>query len=75
VILLLNAQSIVGKIDELCCVATELALDLIIVTESLCNDTMTNAYLTVPGFELQPELRKDRVDTTYGIGGGPLVYV
>jgi hypothetical protein len=29
----------------------------------------------VEGYDLQPELRKDRADTTNGIGGGLLVYV
>jgi hypothetical protein len=29
----------------------------------------------VPGYDLQPELRKDRADTANGIGGGLLVYV
>jgi hypothetical protein len=45
------------------------------ITESWCNDSVTNAYLTVPGYELQPELRRGRADIANGIGGGLLVYV
>jgi hypothetical protein len=48
--------------------------DLILVTESWCNINVTNAYLKVPGYELQPDLRIDRSDTANGIGGGLLVY-
>jgi hypothetical protein len=46
-----------------------------LVTESWCNGNVTSAYLSVPGYDLQPELRKDRADTANGIGGGLLVYV
>jgi hypothetical protein len=33
-VLLLNAQSILGEMDELCCTGTELAPDIIMVKES-----------------------------------------
>jgi hypothetical protein len=59
-VLYTNAQSIVGKIDELCSVSCELDLDLILVTESWCNDQITNAFLSVPGYELITDLRIDR---------------
>jgi len=36
---------------------------------------VTNALLAIPGYELQPDLRVDRNDTTGGVGGGLLVYV
>jgi hypothetical protein len=75
VLLLLNAQSIIGKIDELGCVVAELTPDLILITESWCSENVTNAYLKITGYKLQPELRKDRADTLNGIGGGLLVYV
>jgi hypothetical protein len=39
------------------------------------NSNVTNAYLKLPGYDLQPELRKGRNDTTNGIGGGLLVSV
>lgn len=39
---------------------------------------MTSANLSVPGYDLQPELRRDRADTATaikGVGGGLLVHV
>ena len=74
-ILYLNAQSIVKKIDELACVAGNLAPDIILITESWCNSDITDAFLSFDGYELQTELRLDRQDTTQGRGGGLLVYV
>ena len=73
-VLYLNAQSIVNKINELSCTASELEPDLILVTETWCNSEISNAYLTIPGYELQPDLRMDRSDTDRGRGGGLLVY-
>ena len=48
--------------------------DLILITETWCNNDITNAYLSVAGYELQPDLRVDREDTNGGRGGGLLVY-
>jgi hypothetical protein len=48
--------------------------DSISVTESWCNDQVTDAFLTLPGYELVQDLRKDRFDTDRGRGGGLLVY-
>jgi hypothetical protein len=72
--LYLNAQSIVKKVDELQCVANLTRPDLILVTESWCNDSISNAFLSIDQYELQPELRVDRGDTAGGRGGGLLVY-
>jgi hypothetical protein len=49
--------------------------DIVLVTESWCNNGITNAYLEIEGYEIQPDLRRDRVDTDQGRGGGLLVYV
>jgi hypothetical protein len=65
----------VKKIDELACVAGNLAPDIILITESWCNSDITDAFLSFDGYELQTELRLDRQDTTQGRGGGLLVYV
>ncbi len=70
-----NAQSIVNKIDELSCVASELNPDILLIVETWCHQDISDAYLTLMGYELVPELRKDRSDTTNGRGGGLLVYV
>ncbi len=74
VILYLNAQSIVKKIDELCCVADSVKPDLILVTESWCNGDISDAYLGIDGYELLPDLRQDRENTAKGRGGGLLVF-
>ena len=68
-ILYLNAQSIVKKVDELGCVSELLKPDLILVTKSWCNEDRTNAYLTIHGYELVPDLRMDRDNTARGRGG------
>jgi hypothetical protein len=48
--------------------------DLILVTESWCNDQITDAFLSIPGYELVNDLRRDRYNTDRGRGGGLLVY-
>jgi hypothetical protein len=47
---------------------------LILLTESWCNDQITDAFLTVPGYELINDLHIDRTNTEKGRGGGLLVY-
>ena len=47
---------------------------MILVTESWCNSDISDAYLSIDGYELQPDLRTDRSDTAQGRGGGLLVY-
>ena len=44
-ILYLNAQSVVGKIDELASTATEIGPDLILLTESWCSGEISHAFL------------------------------
>ena len=73
-VLYLNSQSIVNKINELGCVTSDLEPDLVLVTETWCNSDVNNAYLDIPGYELLPDLRMDRCDTDRGRGGGLLVY-
>jgi hypothetical protein len=36
---------------------------------------LTDAFLKLAGYDLQPELRKDRIDMTNGGGGGLLFYI
>lgn len=74
-ILYLNAQSVVNKISELHVLAAETNPDLILITESWCNESICNSYLNINGYELVNELRKDRCDTKNGVGGGLLVFV
>ena len=56
------------------CAASDLCPDIVLITESWCHSDITNAFLGVPGYELQTDLRLDRDDTTKGAGGGLLVY-
>jgi hypothetical protein len=48
--------------------------DLILLTETWCNTTIDNATLTIPGYNLEAELRRDREDTGQGVGRGLIVY-
>ena len=63
-----------NKINELGCITSELEPDLVLVTETWCNSEVNNAFLDIPGYELLPDLRKDRCDMDRGRGGGLLVY-
>jgi hypothetical protein len=72
-ILYLNAQSIVRKTDELAGVASTLLPVLILITETWCHSDISDAYLSINGYEVQADLRLDRQDTAHGRGGGLLV--
>ena len=67
-----NAQSLPGKIDELVARASDEKSDLILLTETWCSDHISDAFLTIPGYELH--IRKDRLNTDKGRWGGLLVY-
>jgi len=69
-----NAQSIKSKLDELKAVTQDLKPDIILLTETWCNNTIENAALTLENYKLETDLRRDRNDTANGIGGGLLVY-
>ena len=69
-----NAQSVLGKLNELSAQAADTKPDFILLTESWCNPSTTTADLTIPGYQLEQDLRRDRKDTANGIGGGLIVY-
>ena len=48
--------------------------DIILITESWCNNNISDNILNIDGYELISDLRRDRNDTTNGIGGGLLVF-
>jgi len=48
--------------------------DLILLTETWCNDNISDAALSLHGYSLETDLRRDRQDTGNGVGGGLLVY-
>ena len=58
----------------MCATANDLQPDVILITETWCSDETSEAFLTVPGYDLQQDLRQDRRDTAGGRGGGLLVY-
>jgi len=69
-----NAQSISSKLGELAAVTQDLDPDIILLTESWCNSNVLDASLSIEGYRLETDLRKDITDTGNGIGGGLLVY-
>ena len=74
-IVYLNARSLTNKINDLLILINDKDPDIICVTETWCNEVITNAMLNVPGYSIEPDLRVDRQDTLNGISGGLLVYV
>ena len=74
-VLYTNAQSLPSKIDELALVIVDQDPDIVIITETWCNSDINNAFLNLPGYFIDPDLRLDRSDTHRGIGGGIIVYV
>ena len=73
-ILYSNVQSVFNKLNEPAAYAAEENPDFILLTETWCNDTINNAALSLPGYQLETNLRRDRENTTNGIGVGLLVY-
>ncbi len=51
-----NAQSLAGKVNELSCTVVDLNPDLILLTETWLNKDISDAYLTIPGYELKSDL-------------------
>ena len=60
--------------NELAAVSEDIKPDIILLTETWCNDSIVNVSLQLPGYNLETDLRRDRVDTGGGVGGGLLVY-
>ena len=69
-----NIQSVFSKINELSVYVVDNSPDIILLTETWCNAAISDAALTLPGYQLETDLRKDREDTVNGVGGGLLVY-
>ena len=70
-----NIQSVFSKLNELIVYTVDHSPDIVLLTETWCNTTISDAALSLPGYQLETDLRKDKNDTTNGIGGGLLVYV
>ena len=68
-----NARSIVNKIDELKSYVHTTDPDIVCITEAWTNSSISNHYLSIPGFQIVSRL--DRNDTQNGRGGGIIIYV
>ena len=62
----------ISKIDELRATAIDLNADIIAITETWMNDTISNPFLNIPSYKLV--VRRDRMDTKDGRGGSILAY-
>ena len=71
-ILYTNVQSLPSKLNELEVAADILKPDLILLTETWLNSSVSNAALSLAGYVLQSDLRVDKTES--GIGGGLIVY-
>ena len=67
-----NCQSLMNKRTELRAVVCQLQPDLICMTECWTNEGIDSGILSIENYELV--VRKDRMDTANGRGGGVLVY-
>ena len=72
-ILYTNIQSVNNKINELRAVISSERPDVVAITESWTNENIDDKCLKVEGYDMV--VRKDRVDTVGGRGGGILIYV
>ena len=68
-------RSLQCKINELSCIVCDLKPDIVILSETWCNESISSAILQIPGFNIDESLRIDRTETVNGIGGGIIVYV
>ncbi len=57
--------------SELACIAADTSPDLILITETWC---IADTFLSIPGYDMLPDLRVDRPDTRGGRGGRIIVY-
>jgi hypothetical protein len=52
------------------CFVSDMEPDVILITESWCNSSIMDAFLSITGYEVQPNFRIDRADTRLAGGGG-----
>ena len=65
----MNARSIISKLSDLDELIRNRNPDLVLICETWLNENDENVSLNLDGYNLEPELRKDRTDTVNGIGG------
>ena len=74
-VLYLKARSLFNKLDSLSILLNDKQPDIVLITETWNNDSISNAILSVDGYHIEPDLRLDRQDTQNGIEGGVIVYI
>ena len=70
-----NIRGLQGNLNDLSCTLSDTTMDIVILTETWCNEAISSAILQIPGYYIDDNLRKDRTDTMNGCGGGIIVYV
>jgi hypothetical protein len=48
--------------------------EVILISETWCSPEIGNGELSIDGYQLETDCRRDRTDTANGIGGGLIVY-
>lgn len=70
---LINAGSMVNKIDQLQVFLLEENPDILLITETWLHSNIGNSEISMPGYNIVS--RCDRTDTLNGRGGGNIVYL
>ena len=68
-----NAQSLINKVNKLKIIISISNPNIIVITETWTNDSISDDFLGISGYELIE--RKDQNNTLMGRGGGICVYV
>ena len=70
-----NARSSFNKLNDLEIATQFYNPDLILICETWLSEQTPNSMLNIDNYHINSDLRKDRSDTLWGIGGGLLIYV
>ena len=70
-----NSRSLFKKIDDLAVATNFYSPDIIMICESWLNKNTSNSMISIPGYVINNDLRRDREDTRMGAGGGLIVHI
>ena len=62
-VIYLNSRSIINKLNDLEVLLSDYSPDILLISETWCNDDISMAMLNIDGYYIDPDLRKDREDT------------
>ena len=71
----MNARSLKRKVNDLELLADDEKPDLILITETWLNPTISTAELNISNYYFEQRLNHDRTHTVKGIDGGLLCYI